>query len=76
MSIVVVETVELASLRSLGWLMAELVHAGTRLNLLSLEALATARHLSAEFCLADGDDNEPLRTAAHRCDVTVRSVSG
>ena len=56
--------------------MAELVHAGARLNLLSLEALAAARHLSAEICLADEDDNEPLRAAGSAFDVIIRSVSG
>jgi hypothetical protein len=70
------ETLELVSLRTLGWPMAELVHAGARLNLLSLEALAAARHLSAEICLAEPDDNEPLRAAAGSFGVTIRSVSG
>lgn len=70
------ETVELISLRKLGWPMAELVHAGVRLNLLSLEALTAARHLSAEICLAEQDDNDPLRVAASRFGVTVRLVSG
>ena len=70
------ETVELVSLRTLGWPMAELVHAGARLNLLSLEALAAARQLAAEICLAEEDDNDPLRAAASVFDVTVRSVAG
>lgn len=70
------ETVELVSLRTLGWPMAELVHAGARLNLLSLEALAAARQLSAEICLAEHDDNDPLRGAASAFEVTVRSVTG
>lgn len=70
------ETVELVSLRTLGWPMAELVHGGARLNLLSLEALAAARHLDAEICLAEQDDNNPLRTAATDFDVPVRSVNG
>lgn len=70
------ETVELVSLRTLGWPMAELVHAGARLNLLSLEALAAARQLSAEICLAEQDDNDPLRAAASAFEVTVRSVTG
>jgi len=69
------ETIALASLRSLGWPMAGLVHAGARLNLLSLEALAAARHLAAEICLADGDNNDPLRVAAAEFGVTVRTVS-
>lgn len=70
------EMVELVSLRTLGWPMGELVHSGARLNLLSLEALAAARHLSAEICLDEQDINEPLRAAASAIDVTVRSVGG
>lgn len=69
------DTVDLISLRSLGWPMGELVHRGARLNLLSLEALTAARHLSAEVCLADADDNAPLRSAAAEFGVTVRTVS-
>lgn len=70
------DTVKLVSLRTLAWPMAELVHAGARLNLLSLEALATARLLLAEICLAEQDDNNRLRDAASDFDVTVRLVSG
>ncbi|MGI8792991.1 MAG: hypothetical protein ACR2H3_07430 [Acidimicrobiales bacterium] len=70
------ETVQVVSLRTLGWPMAEFVHAGARLNLLSLEALTAAHHLSAEICLAEQDDNQPLRAAASDAGVTVRSVSG
>lgn len=51
------EEVELVSLRSLGWPMAELVHTGARLNLLSLEALAAARRP------ARGRDTSLLRSA-------------
>lgn len=69
------ETVELVSLRTLGWPMAELLHAGARLNLLSLEALAAARQLSAEICLAEQDDNDPLRAAASAFEVPLRSVA-
>jgi hypothetical protein len=70
------ETVELISFRALGWPMAELVHAGARLNLMSLEALAAAHHLAAEILLAEQDDNDSLRVAAGRFGVTVRSVAG
>ncbi len=70
------ETVELVSLRMLGWPMAELIHAGARLDLLSLEALAAARHLAAGICLAVQDDNEPLRVAASSFGVSIRLVSG
>jgi len=69
------DTVELVSLRTLGWPMGELVQGGARLNLLSLEALAAAKHLSAEVCLAAVDDNEPLRTTASSFDVVVQTVS-
>ena len=68
-------TVELVSLRTLGWPMGELVHAGARLNLLSLEALAAAKHLDAEICLAAIDDNPPLQAAADTFAVDVRTVS-
>lgn len=68
------ETIELISLRTLGWPMGELVHAGARVNLLSLEALAAARQLSAEVCLAEADDNAPLRSAAAAFGVPVRIV--
>lgn len=70
------ETIHLVSLRTLGWPMGELVHAGARLNLLSLEALAAARHLEADVCLAEADDNAPLRAAASSFDVVVRTVGG
>jgi len=69
------DTIELISLRTLGWPMGELVHRGARLNLLSLEALAAARQLSAEVCLAQVDDNAPLRSAAAEFGVTVRTIS-
>jgi hypothetical protein len=68
------DTIGLVSLRTLGWPMGELVHAGARLNLLSLEALAAARHLDADVCLAENDDNPSLRTAARAFGVVVRTV--
>ena len=70
------DTIEVVSLRTLGWPMGELVDTGARLNLLSLEALAAARHLSAELCLAEVDDNTPLRDAATESAVPVRIVTG
>lgn len=70
------DTIELVSLRTLGWPMGELVHGGARLNLLSLEALDAARHLTADICLAEADDNEPLRAAATNFGVAVRTVVG
>ena len=69
------DTIELISLRTLGWPMGELIRTGARLNLLSLEALAAARQLSADVCLAEADDNAPLRSAAADFGVTVRTVS-
>ena len=69
------EDIELVSLRALAWPMGELVHAGTRLNLLSLEAVAAARHLRAELCLAEADDNEPLRIAAGALGVPLRVIA-
>jgi len=69
------DTIEMISLRTLGWPMGQLVHAGARLNLLSLEALTTARHLSAELCLTEVDDNIPLQAAAENCAVNVRIIS-
>jgi hypothetical protein len=67
-------TIELVSLRTLAWPMAELVHAGARLNLLALEALAVARHLSADIYLAAADDNAPLRAAARAFGVTIHTI--
>lgn len=70
------DTIELVSLRALGWPMSELLDGGARVNLLSLEALAAARHLDAEICVADVDDNGPLRSVASRFEVRVRSIAG
>jgi hypothetical protein len=69
------DEIGLISLRSLAWPMAELVTAGVRLNLLSLEALATAVHLDATIVLAKRDDNRPLREAATASNVTVRTIT-
>jgi hypothetical protein len=68
------DEVRLVSLRSLGWPMAELVHAGARLNLLSLEAVTAARHLAADIVLAEADDNAPLRQVARSSGIRVRTV--
>jgi hypothetical protein len=69
-------TIELLSLRTLGWPMAELVRSAARLNLLSLEALAAARQLGAEVCLAAIDDNPALQSAARDLEIPVRILSG
>lgn len=68
------EDIGLVSLRSVGWPMARLVAGGARLNLLSLEALATAEHLGATICLAEANDNPPLREAAAQRGVPVRLI--
>ena len=68
-------TIELVSLRMLGWPMGELVHGGARLNLLSLEAVAAAHYLDAEICLAAADDNAPLIGAALSLGVPVRRLT-
>lgn len=68
------ETIELVSLRSLGWPMATLLNDGERLNLLSIEALAAAMHIGADICLSPSDDNVPLREAAARRGITVRTL--
>lgn len=69
------DTIELVSLRTLSWPMGKFVHAGARLNLMSLEALSAARHLSGEICLGEDDDNEPLRSAARYFKVPVRTIT-
>ena len=68
------DTIEMISLRELSWPMAELVHSGARLNLLSLEALAAALRFSAEICLAAVDVNTPLRSAAEEFGITIRTI--
>ena len=70
------DTIEVVSLRTLGWPMGWLAHEGLRLNLLSLEALAAARHLAADICLAKADDNAPLRAAAKHHGVKIRTIRG
>jgi hypothetical protein len=69
------EAVGLTSLRELAWPMAQLLEQGVRLNLLSLEALATAEHLGAEICLATADENPPLLAAAAARGVRTRLVT-
>ena len=70
------DTIELLSLRSLGWPMAQLVLQGARLNLMSLEALAAAQHFGAtEICLADVDANEPLMSLSHEFGVSIRMIA-
>lgn len=69
------DTIGLTSLRSLAWPMAQLIATGVRLNLMSLEALAAARLLDGEICLAAADDNPPLIAAAHDQDVPLRVIA-
>lgn len=66
--------IELVSLRALGWPMADLVAHGAQVNLLSLEALAAARHLDAAICLATADENPPLVQAARAYGIDVRML--
>lgn len=66
--------IEMVSLRTLGWPMAELLSGGLRLNLLSLEAVAAARFLDAEMCLAAVDRDEALLDAAHTLGLNVRTI--
>ena len=68
------ESIELVSLRTIGWPMGELVRDGARLNLLSLEALAAARFLDAEICYAQANETEPLIDAARTHAIPVRSL--
>lgn len=67
-------SIELLSLRALGWSMGELIRDGARLNLLSLEALAAARFLDAEICCAHANENEPLMEAARTHAIPIRSI--
>lgn len=69
------DSIELTSLRSLSWSMAQLLGSGARLNLLSLEALAAAMHHDGEICLAVADDNPALRQAGQRLNVKVRLIT-
>lgn len=66
--------VDVLSLRTLGWPMAQLVASGHRLNLLALEAIAAAKRLSAEIWLSPASADSPLRSAAEREAVPVRIV--
>ena len=66
--------IEMVSLRTLGWPMAEVLSGRLRLNLLSLEAIAAARVLDAEICLTPADRNEALMDAARTLGVSVRTI--
>ena len=66
--------IEVVSLRTLGWPMAEVLSGGLRLNLLSLEAIAAARVIGAEICLAAADRNETLTDAARTLGLNVRTI--
>lgn len=66
--------IEMVSLRTLGWPMAEVLSGGSRLNLLSLEAIAAARFIDAEICLATADRNEALTDAARTLGLNVRTI--
>ena len=66
--------IEMVSLRTLGWPMAELRSGGLRLNLLSLEAIAAARAIDADICLAPADRNQTLMDAARTLGLNTRTV--
>ena len=66
--------IEMVSLRTLGWPMAEVLSGRSRLNLLSLEAIAAARVLDTEICLTPADRNESLMDAARTLGVSVRII--
>jgi len=66
--------IEMVSLRTLGWPMAEMLSSGLRLNLLSLEAIAAAHVIDAEICLATADRNEALTDAARTLGLNVRTI--
>ena len=68
------DDIELVSLRTLAGPMARLVAEGTRLNLLSLEAVAAANHLGASIHLAADDVNAPLVAEAERREIVVEVV--
>jgi hypothetical protein len=68
------ESVGLLSLRQLAWPMARLLDEGVRLDLMSLEALASAEHLGAELCLAVIDENPQLIGAAVARGVNARLI--
>jgi hypothetical protein len=68
------DDIELVSLRTLAGPMARLVAEGTRLNLLSLEAVAAANHLGATIHLAADDVNSPLVAEAERRQIAVEVV--
>lgn len=67
-------TVGLVSLRDLAWPMAELF-AAHRLNLVTLEAVAAARHLKATIAIGKSDDGPRLNAAAAALEIPVRVVS-
>ena len=69
------DTIEMLSLRTLSWPMGQIIGGGARLNLLSLEALGAAQHLTAEICLAEVDANAPLQLAAKDVGVAMRIVA-
>lgn len=55
--------------------MGESASQGIHLNLLPLEAVAAARHLGAETCLAAADGNKPLVHAARHLAIPVRRLA-
>lgn len=68
------DNIELTSLRDLVPTMADLISVH-RLNVLSLEALAAARHLEADIALATGSENPALMDAASAEGLRLHTVA-
>ena len=66
-------TIGLVSLRDLSWPMAEIL-TSISANLLTLEALAAARHLQAKIVVAKRNDGPQLRRHAQQLAISVRSI--
>lgn len=66
-------SIGLVSFRDLGWPMADLLQS-QRLNLVTLEATAAARHLQATIAVGEPDDGPLLRSAAQALDISVRVI--
>jgi hypothetical protein len=62
------------SMRQLAWPMAQLLAEGHRLNLVALEALATAEEVGATICLARANESPELMRAADTRGIEVRFV--
>ena len=68
------DTIELMSLRTLGWPMGSPRRRGSISISYRLRRSPAAHHLSADICLAQADENAPLRAAAKHSGVTIRTI--